>query len=62
MFIKIQEFVGNFWFVGHKRYGDCTNIYWEKLYRYTDDSWVAKDDEWVYIPKKTLKGKNKNIS
>ena len=62
MFRKIQEFVGKFWFVGHKRYGDCKNIYWEKLYRYTDDSWVAKDDEWVYTPKKTLKGKNKNIS
>lgn len=61
LFDKIKKFVGNFWLVTYKKYGDLkTNIYWEKLYRYTDKNRAVTTESDKNIPidythKKTLK-------
>jgi hypothetical protein len=60
-FEMLKKFINNFWFVGHKKYGDTkTTLYWEKIYKYSDKDWITwiEDDggEIIdYIAKKNLK-------
>ena len=63
-YVKLKEYIWDYWLATHKKYWITKKLYWEKYFRYTDKNWAADNPEQevpfkTNIPKKLLKNKPK---